>query len=57
MGKLLASKYASQGATVVGWDINEELNSQTIEHINKSGNPKAYGYRYRKFVFFFSFAF
>lgn len=46
IGRELALLYASEGATVVGWDVNEENNNNTIAEIAKRGYPKAYGYRY-----------
>lgn len=45
MGRLLALKYAKAGATVVGWDINEHLNNQTIQEIKKMGYTRVYGYK------------
>ncbi|XP_066247651.1 short-chain dehydrogenase/reductase family 16C member 6-like isoform X2 [Euwallacea similis] len=45
IGKLLAIKYAQEGATVVAWDINEEVNVQTVQHIQKLGYKNIYGYR------------
>jgi len=45
MGKLLAIKYAKEGATVVGWDVNEELNKKTIQEIKQMGYQKVYGYK------------
>jgi len=45
IGKLLAKKYATEGATVIGWDINEELNSQTIKEIKQLGYPNIHGYK------------
>ncbi|XP_050310618.1 short-chain dehydrogenase/reductase family 16C member 6-like [Anthonomus grandis grandis] len=45
IGKLLAKKYAKEGATVVCWDMNEELNNKTIEEIKQLGYPNVYGYK------------
>lgn len=45
IGKELALKYASLGATVVCWDINEEGNNETVEEIKRNGVSKAYGYK------------
>ncbi|XP_066146083.1 short-chain dehydrogenase/reductase family 16C member 6-like [Euwallacea fornicatus] len=45
IGKLLAIKYAQEGAIVVAWDINEELNTQTVHHIQKLGYKNIYGYK------------
>lgn len=44
IGKELALLYASEGATVVGWDINEENNKKTMEEIANKNYPKAYSY-------------
>lgn len=43
IGKELALQYSALGATIVGWDINEALNIETIKTI-KSNGGKAYGY-------------
>lgn len=43
IGREIAFKYASLGAIVVGWDVNEDGNNQTIAEIKKMGK-KAYGY-------------
>lgn len=45
IGKLLAIKYASEGATVIAWDINEKLNNETVDHIKKLGFKNVYGYK------------
>jgi NAD(P)-dependent dehydrogenase (short-subunit alcohol dehydrogenase family) len=45
IGKELAHQYASLGATVVCWDINEEGNDKTVQELRKIGY-KAYGYKY-----------
>lgn len=45
IGKEMAIQYSELGAVVVCWDINEELNSQTVNLIKKSkGNNKCFGY-------------
>ncbi|CAD1474449.1 unnamed protein product, partial [Heterotrigona itama] len=46
IGKELALKYASLGATIVCWDINEQGNNETVEEIKQNGVSKAYGYKY-----------
>jgi all-trans-retinol dehydrogenase (NAD+) len=43
IGKELALQYSALGATVVCWDINEQLNQETIKLI-KSRGGKAHGY-------------
>lgn len=43
MGKELALQYSSLGATVVCWDINEQLNLETVKLI-KSKSGKAFGF-------------
>jgi NAD(P)-dependent dehydrogenase (short-subunit alcohol dehydrogenase family) len=45
IGKELALQYASLGATVVCWDISQELNDTTVQELRKIGF-KAYGYKY-----------
>jgi NAD(P)-dependent dehydrogenase (short-subunit alcohol dehydrogenase family) len=45
IGKELAHQYASLGAVVVCWDINQELNEATVQELRKIGG-KAYGYKY-----------
>ncbi|XP_053998642.1 short-chain dehydrogenase/reductase family 16C member 6-like isoform X1 [Hylaeus anthracinus] len=45
IGKELALKYASLGATVVCWDINQQANDETVNEIKQMGATKAYGYR------------
>lgn len=45
MGKLLAKRYATEGATVVCWDVNEELNNKTVQELKKMGYQKVYGYK------------
>jgi all-trans-retinol dehydrogenase (NAD+) len=42
IGKELALLYASEGATVVIWDINEKNGSQTVKEIAQLGYPKAH---------------
>lgn len=43
MGKQLALQYSDLGATVVCWDINEQLNLETVKFIKSKGR-KAFGY-------------
>jgi NAD(P)-dependent dehydrogenase (short-subunit alcohol dehydrogenase family) len=43
IGKEMAQQYSALGATVVCWDINEQLNSETVNLI-KSKGKKAFGY-------------
>lgn len=43
IGKELALQYSALGATVVCWDINEQLNQETVKLI-KSRGGKAHGY-------------
>lgn len=43
MGKELALQYSTLGATVVCWDINEQLNLETVKLIKSKGR-KASGY-------------
>jgi NAD(P)-dependent dehydrogenase (short-subunit alcohol dehydrogenase family) len=45
IGKELALQYASLGATVVCWDLNQEWNDKTVQEIRAMG-CKAYGYKY-----------
>ncbi|XP_012529092.2 short-chain dehydrogenase/reductase family 16C member 6 [Monomorium pharaonis] len=45
IGKELAIGYASLGATVVCWDINEETNNQTMNDIKKMGIQSVYAYK------------
>ncbi|XP_011862705.1 PREDICTED: short-chain dehydrogenase/reductase family 16C member 6-like, partial [Vollenhovia emeryi] len=45
IGKELAIGYASLGATVVCWDINEETNNETMNDIKKMGRDSVYAYR------------
>jgi len=46
IGKALAIGYASLGATVVCWDINEETNNETMNDIKRMGIDSVYAYRY-----------
>lgn len=43
IGKELALQYSALGSTVVCWDVNEELNLETVKAI-KSRGGKAHGY-------------
>ncbi|XP_003707776.1 short-chain dehydrogenase/reductase family 16C member 6 isoform X2 [Megachile rotundata] len=45
IGREVALKYASLGATVVCWDLNQQGNDETINEIKKLGASKAYGYK------------
>ncbi|CAL1687950.1 unnamed protein product [Lasius platythorax] len=45
IGKELAIGYATLGATVVCWDINEETNKQTMNEIKQMGKYSVYAYR------------
>ncbi|EFN80911.1 Epidermal retinal dehydrogenase 2 [Harpegnathos saltator] len=45
IGRELAIGYASLGATVVCWDINKEINEQTVDEIKKISESSVYGYR------------
>ncbi|XP_036140551.1 short-chain dehydrogenase/reductase family 16C member 6 isoform X2 [Monomorium pharaonis] len=45
IGKELAIGYASLGATVVCWDINEENNNKTLNDIKNMGRTSVYAYR------------
>lgn len=45
IGKELAIGYASLGATVICWDINEKANQQTKDEIKKLGIDSVYAYR------------
>lgn len=45
IGRELALQYAALGATVVGWDLNQQTNEDTIKQIAKNGGPKAYAYQ------------
>jgi NAD(P)-dependent dehydrogenase (short-subunit alcohol dehydrogenase family) len=43
IGKELALQYSALGATIVCWDINEQLNLDTVNLIKSQGR-KAFGY-------------
>lgn len=43
IGKELALQYSALGATVVCWDVNEQMNQETVKLI-KSRGGKAHGY-------------
>lgn len=43
IGKELAIQYSALGATVVCWDVNEQLNQETVKLL-KSNGGKAHGY-------------
>lgn len=43
IGKELALQYSALGATIVCWDINEQMNQETVKLI-KSRGGKAHGY-------------
>ncbi|GAB1867310.1 NADP-retinol dehydrogenase [Camponotus japonicus] len=45
IGKELAIGYASLGATVICWDINEETNKQTMNEIKMMGQNAVYAYQ------------
>ncbi|XP_029678789.1 short-chain dehydrogenase/reductase family 16C member 6-like [Formica exsecta] len=45
IGKELAIGYASLGATVVCWDINEETNKRTMNEIKMMGKINIYAYQ------------
>ncbi|XP_015602719.1 short-chain dehydrogenase/reductase family 16C member 6 [Cephus cinctus] len=45
IGRELAIKYASLGATVVCWDINQDGNEDTVKEIKKLGAASAHGYK------------
>ncbi|XP_011692662.1 PREDICTED: short-chain dehydrogenase/reductase family 16C member 6-like [Wasmannia auropunctata] len=45
IGKELAIGYASLGATVVCWDINEKTNNETMNDIKKIGRQSVYAYK------------
>lgn len=45
IGKELALKYGSLGATVVCWDLNQQGNDETVNEIKKQGATAAYGYK------------
>lgn len=43
IGKQLAMQYSTLGATIVCWDVNEQLNLETVRTIKSKGG-KAFGY-------------
>lgn len=43
IGKELALQYSALGATVVCWDINEQMNQETVKLIKARGG-RAHGY-------------
>ncbi|XP_060529275.1 short-chain dehydrogenase/reductase family 16C member 6-like isoform X2 [Cylas formicarius] len=45
IGKELALMYAANGATVVGWDINESNNEETMRHLKSLGFSLVYAYK------------
>ncbi|XP_070162304.1 short-chain dehydrogenase/reductase family 16C member 6-like [Polyergus mexicanus] len=45
IGKELAIGYATLGATVVCWDINEETNNRTMNEIKMMGKNNIYAYK------------
>lgn len=45
IGRELALRYASLGATVVCWDLNREGNEETLKEIKKIGGANAYAYK------------
>lgn len=45
IGRLMALKFAKLGATVVIWDLNEELGAQVVDEIRVIGGPKAHCYK------------
>ncbi|XP_018400715.1 PREDICTED: short-chain dehydrogenase/reductase family 16C member 6-like [Cyphomyrmex costatus] len=45
IGKELAIGYASLGATVVCWDINEDTNNETMNYIKRTGKNSVYAYQ------------
>ncbi|CAL7941050.1 unnamed protein product [Xylocopa violacea] len=45
IGRELALKYASLGAIVVCWDVNQEGNDETLNEIKQISETKAYGYK------------
>jgi len=42
----LATRYASLGATVVCWDLNQEANEETVNEIKKMGTVGVHAYQY-----------
>jgi len=45
IGKELALRYASLGATVVCWDVNQEANEETVNEIKKTGVTTVHAYQ------------
>ncbi|XP_070161896.1 short-chain dehydrogenase/reductase family 16C member 6-like isoform X1 [Polyergus mexicanus] len=45
IGKELALRYASLGATVVCWDLNQQANEETLNEIKKTGTTAVYAYQ------------
>jgi len=45
IGKELALRYASLGATVICWDLNQQTNEETVNEIRKMGTTAAYAYQ------------
>ncbi|KAM0726586.1 Short-chain dehydrogenase/reductase family 16C member 6 [Formica fusca] len=45
IGKELALRYASLGATVVCWDVNQQANEETLNEIKKTGTTAVYAYQ------------
>ncbi|XP_033208954.1 short-chain dehydrogenase/reductase family 16C member 6-like [Belonocnema kinseyi] len=45
IGRELAVRYASLGATVVCWDINQEGNEETANEIKKQGAARSFAYK------------
>lgn len=43
IGKEMALQYSALGATVVCWDLNEQMNQDTVKKI-KSNSGNAFGY-------------
>lgn len=50
IGKELALRYASLGATVVCWDLNQQANEETLNEIKKTGTSAVYAYQYVSFI-------
>ena len=44
IGREIALQYASQGAKLVLWDVNERGNEETAKMIIKNGGQKPYFY-------------
>lgn len=45
IGKELAIRYATLGATVVCWDLNQQGNEETVNEIKKMGTSTVYAYK------------